>query len=395
MEAYKEDDLIVLNLPKQIDSMNSKDVEDEIAKAIEPYAGRNICLDASETTYISSSGLRVLLRLEKKLKKKLSLRNVSQEVNEIFSITGFSEILSIRKKEREVSVDGCEVIGKGAYGTVYRLEQDTVVKVFNKGKDSLPVIEQEQKTARQAFVKGLPTAIPFDIVRVGDQYGVVYEMIDAHNFNELVVKNPSSLKKLIPLFVSFLHSIHILEADPGEFSDFRQQYLDNLDAVSAILGEESTSKLRTLLKKMPQDKHLVHGDTQFKNIMLSDNEVRVIDMDTLGVGDPVFEFAAFFVAYSAFYEVDPKSQTEFLGIDKDTAASIFSLTLKTYLKDRPELLESALTKIRLLGYLRYIIVSAIELKFDDTINRKRILFAKDAISDLVTMVSDLRLLSKG
>lgn len=386
--------MVVINLPGQIDAMNSNDVEAEISKAIEPYEGKDICLDASETTYISSSGLRVLLRLEKKLKKKLSLRNVSPDVYEIFSVTGFNEILNIKKKERVVSVDGCEVLGKGAVGTVYRLDEDTVVKVFNNGKDSLPIIEKEQNASRQAFVKGLPTAIPFDIVKVGDQYGVVYEMLDAHSFNSLVVKDPSSLKKLIPLFVSFLHSIHKLEAEPGHFHYFRDQYLDSLDELSEMLGEDVTAKVRALLKKMPDDNHLVHGDSQFKNIMLSDNEVRVIDMDTLGLGDPVFEFAALYVTYSIFYEVDPQYQTKFLGMDKDTAAAIFNRTLKTYLKNQPELLESALMKIRLAGYLRYLIIAAVEFKYDDPVNKKRFVLAKEAISDLVTKGSDLRMLSK-
>ena len=394
MRVYEEEDKVVLNLPGQIDAMNSNDIEADISKAIEPYEGKDICLDASETSYISSSGLRVLLRLEKKLKKKLSLRNVSPDVYEIFSVTGFNEILNIRKKEREVSVDGCEVLGKGAVGTVYRLDEDTVVKVFNNGKDSLPIIEQEQKASRQAFVNGLPTAIPFDIVKVGDQYGVVYEMLDAHSFNSLVVKDPSSLKKLIPLFVSFLHTIHKLEAKPGEFSYIKDQYLDKLDEMSELLGEDVTARVRALMEKMPDDNHLVHGDSQFKNIMLSDNEIRVIDMDTLGMGDPVFEFAALYVTYVIFYEVDPKNQTRFLGMDKDTAAAIFNQTLKTYLKDTPELLERALMKIQLAGYLRYLIIAAVELRYDDPVNKKRFVLAKEAISDLVTKVSDLCMLSE-
>ena len=47
---------------------------------------------------------------------------------------------------REVSVDGCPVIGRGYYGTVYRLDADTIVKVY-ASPDSIPLIEIPSKTA--------------------------------------------------------------------------------------------------------------------------------------------------------------------------------------------------------------------------------------------------------
>ena len=55
-------------------------------------------LDFSAVDYVSSAGLRVLLLGEKKAKaagKTMTLRNVNAEVMEVFSITGFSDVLTI------------------------------------------------------------------------------------------------------------------------------------------------------------------------------------------------------------------------------------------------------------------------------------------------------------
>ncbi len=55
-------------------------------------------LDLTALTYVSSAGLRVLLLGEKTAKSKgiaMSLRNVSQDIKEIFDMTGFSDILNI------------------------------------------------------------------------------------------------------------------------------------------------------------------------------------------------------------------------------------------------------------------------------------------------------------
>ncbi len=53
---------------------------------------------------------------------------------------------------REVSIEGCEIIGSGASGDVYRLDDDTAVKIYKKS-DSLGEIERKQKLARRAFVR--------------------------------------------------------------------------------------------------------------------------------------------------------------------------------------------------------------------------------------------------
>lgn len=55
-------------------------------------------LDFAGLEYVSSAGLRVLLGLHKKMKKKggkLVIRNVNESIMEIFEMTGFSGILTI------------------------------------------------------------------------------------------------------------------------------------------------------------------------------------------------------------------------------------------------------------------------------------------------------------
>ena len=53
--------------------------------------------DFTELEYISSAGLRVLLSAQKTMNVKgsMTVRNVSDEIREIFDVTGFSDILTI------------------------------------------------------------------------------------------------------------------------------------------------------------------------------------------------------------------------------------------------------------------------------------------------------------
>ena len=58
-----------------------------------------VILDFKDLEYISSAGLRVLLALKKNLeanKKSLEIHNINDVVNEVFNVTGFSNVLTIK-----------------------------------------------------------------------------------------------------------------------------------------------------------------------------------------------------------------------------------------------------------------------------------------------------------
>ena len=58
---------------------------------------QELVFDFGELEYISSAGLRVILRLQKLMNKKGSMKliRVREEVKEVFEITGFMDILTI------------------------------------------------------------------------------------------------------------------------------------------------------------------------------------------------------------------------------------------------------------------------------------------------------------
>lgn len=84
----------------------------------------------------------------------LKLINVASAVYEVFEMTGFSELIHVEKAYRTLSIDGCEIIGQGANGKVYRLDPDAIIKVYNN-PDSLPEINRERELARKAFLESL------------------------------------------------------------------------------------------------------------------------------------------------------------------------------------------------------------------------------------------------
>ena len=99
----------------KIDSTNALEFEKEI------MAAKPTEIDASKLEYISSAGLRVLLKLTKTV-GEVNIVNASPEVYEIFDVTGFTSILNVKKALREISVEGKEIIGKGGNGSFAKSE---------------------------------------------------------------------------------------------------------------------------------------------------------------------------------------------------------------------------------------------------------------------------------
>ena len=143
-----------------------------------------------------------------------AIRSVREAVR--IPVIGSGDVTDETSAARMFDETGCDaiMIGRGAIGTVYRLDEDTIVKVYNI-PDCLPMIENEQKRAKQAFVRGIPTAISYDLVRVGDKFGSVFERVKAENCNDLIVRNLSNMDEIIRLYVSLLKTVHAVEMLPG------------------------------------------------------------------------------------------------------------------------------------------------------------------------------------
>ena len=81
-----EDNVLIISLNGHIDSGNAADVEKEINQLREENTFENIYLDAENLEYISSAGLRIILRLRKNY-SELKIVNVHPDVYEILDMT--------------------------------------------------------------------------------------------------------------------------------------------------------------------------------------------------------------------------------------------------------------------------------------------------------------------
>lgn len=351
MKYTLDENTLTLQPEGRIDSVSSEVFRREMMALCAEYPRGRVVMDAENMRYISSSGLRVILEMRRKY-PSFCIKNASREVYEVMEYSGFTEIIPIEKAYRRLSVEGCEVIGHGSNGLVYRLDRDTIVKVY-RNAESLPDIQRERELSRKAFVMGIPTAIPFDVVRVGECYGSVFELLNARSAASVLREEPYRLEELAHMQVELLKKMHSVELAPGEIPDKRADTLSRIEFLRDHLPQEQYGRLYALAEAVPEDHHLLHGDFHLRNVMLMNNEPLLIDMDTLCLGHPVFEFASVYMAYQGYGELDPDEVTNYMGIPYDRCVRLMrAIFFEYYGLHSEEEYRAVLDKARVIGYAR-------------------------------------------
>ena len=348
MTFNKTNGKLTIALEDRIDTNNAAQTEKEIFDAVGEGTD-DIIIDAEKLEYISSAGLRVLMKLRKSIDKQLPVINVSRDVYDIFETTGFTELLNVKKALREVSVDGCEMIGSGGYGKVYRIDPETIVKIYNPGI-SLEFVEQERATSQKAFLMGVPTAISYDVVKCGDSYGVVYELLNAKTTAQLVNEDPSKLAELFGRSAGLLKKLHsIVPGKDSGLPDRKSKMLEWVDSLANLITEEEAGKIKAFISSIPDRDTFLHGDYNAKNVMVQDGEFLLIDIGDAAVGHPVFDIAGLMLAYiiipsSRGGAKSDEDLKKLLGFDFEYAQKVWGVMCGAYFGVRTPEEIGAITK---------------------------------------------------
>ena len=178
MESIIKENTLVILLEGKLDSTSSEVIEKELLDEIKKHENEfnKLEINIEKLEYVSSAGLRIFLKVAKSV-NDFEITNASNDVYNVFEMTGFNQMIKVTKALRKIDTSNLEIIGAGAHGTVYKLDDETIVKVFTDGS-SQEIIDEERERTKKAFMKGLPTTISFDTVDCGNNtLGVVYEMM--------------------------------------------------------------------------------------------------------------------------------------------------------------------------------------------------------------------------
>ena len=322
---------VIITLCGRLDTSCSMQTRTDIEQYLASHAPiQSVTIDAAQLEYVSSSGLRILLTLTKQY-PDFKLIEVNAEVYDVLNMTGFVKIMKVERALRQMSVDGCQIIGVGGVGTVYRIDDDTIIKVFRQGT-TIEEVRKEITMSKEAFVMGMPTAISFDIVKVGTQYGLVYELLNADTLSSFITHQPERIDEFAHMYANLFRQLHAIQvpADssvPNALEHERQQVMH----IRQYFAQEDIDLLLQILDSVPAGNSLLHLDLQAKNVMVQGNELMLIDMGEVSYGHPVLDLAH---AYSAMVMLIGDYEA-ILGLPRSLGQQLWNLAIDYYFEGLP------------------------------------------------------------
>ena len=256
-------------------------------------------VDLARCAFISSLGLRLILETQKAAQaagKKFHLVNVSPEIEKILDTTGFSQLVRYTIARREIPFAGLELLSAGACGECYRLDRESVVKLYFAGMAD-EIVEREKKFAREAFILGVPTAISYEIVRCAGRLGVIYEMLDAKLFSRVILEDLNNLDAPARMLAEVAQTIHGIPGNRAVFPDAKSHFRKYLQALENDLPAADIAHLRQRLDAIPDTGECVHLDLHTSNIMVRAGQPLIIDMGEFSVGSYLFDLGQWCTIY--------------------------------------------------------------------------------------------------
>ena len=117
MRFNLENDTLVIYLEGELNSYSAEPMGKEIDDIIANNKFKKLVLDLDMLRYISSAGLRIILRLKQQY-DDVSIINASLEVYDVFQMTGFTSVMDVQKALRKVDLSHAEIIGDGFFFSV-------------------------------------------------------------------------------------------------------------------------------------------------------------------------------------------------------------------------------------------------------------------------------------
>lgn len=273
------------------------------------------------------------------------LINTSKEVNTILYLLDMIDICE-DKKMYSISTEGCKVLGKGFHSEVYRLDDERIAKVYYEAP-SIDMAIRERMIAKQAFIKGVPTEISFQLCEAENRPGLLYELIDAKTLLSTLSDNPDDIDKYIKEYVELVKSMHKYDgAGISGIYNKKEAFAFESSVVLKYLPEDCKSKLENIKNIIPDSNMLVHGDPHPANIMLTKRGMIFIDLSDMGIGDEKFDLMYLYRTLILFNQLPDSTY----ALDLKNSEKLWNSFIEEYYKGKDkEYIEKELKIIRILA----------------------------------------------
>lgn len=193
-------------------------------------------------------------------------------------------------------IDFTRIIGTGAQAKVYEVD-GYAIKVFNQGYD-------KKHAFYEAWINsiiessGIPTAKNYEVININGQSAIKMDYIKGKTLQDMILQDKDKtmfyIEKMIDLQIE-IHSKHV------QLPLTMKSRLTNRIENNKFLNDDQRRKLLNRLLELPHGNSICHGDYHGYNVMIEEEEYKIIDWIDVTEGCPEGDVCRTYILYH-FYE---------------------------------------------------------------------------------------------
>lgn len=232
---------------------------------------------------------------------------------------------------REISIEGARKVCQAVTYESYMVDDETMVTVFTSPK-GLDEIEQQKANAREALALDVPALFSFDVVKVGNQYGVIYEDLHAKSLGQQIMDDKGNFDHYVELYTDFIKRIHSVHVSPGVIPSVKDNFYRNINAMGELITEEEKDKARAIVAAAPDGDSFLSQMLAPTNIRYQDDELYLNDFSRISYGSPFFDMSDVTISLVQSAEADIPESMRYLiyNMDKESAVRLCEGLLRGY-----------------------------------------------------------------
>jgi len=211
----------------------------------------------------------------------------------------------MNKEVHRIDLSAYVQVGEGGNGRTYEqtANPDILLKVNNAPINDEATVKSELEISQHVLGLGLPTPRMYEMVRVGDGYGMLFERIRGKkSLSRICADDPSRIGEAAGLLVMEGKKLHATPCDTGFFPDRKVIAMQAVETVYYM--KDYREKLLAFAQDIDDATTCVHGDFHGGNLIISGEQKPYwIDLGRFSYGSPMFDICHLFLicqVYSQF-----------------------------------------------------------------------------------------------
>lgn len=193
------------------------------------------------------------------------------------------------KKLSKKDIENMAVVGKGACATIYRIEDDKILKLYDRGdRNTAEFVKKEFDISTVIYNMGITTPKTYELCECDGVYGAIYEFVSGDTMLEVIEKEGDIGNYIVEL-ANIGKQIHAKSVDEEMFPKAVELIERLIPNIMLWVNEEQYKHIEELVEAIPDCSTLIHGDFHPGNIILRQDKVVLIDVGGASHGHPVFD----------------------------------------------------------------------------------------------------------